>query len=307
MTTSSAPGPFAPSKRCGCWPPESSVAAPVAAETARGHALGCGDRFVQGRVEWIEAFLADAAGDTAEAYRHIERGLVLIDQLGMGQEVTTQAGLLVALAERRGQHQLGAQWRTFVAGRSGGLARHDVLLIASARNVAGLHARSAGELDRARAAHLEALAGYEEAGVSGAVAFTQSCLGFLATEMGDRAGAADHHTAALKVATTSGEAGALALALEGTAGGLDDDQAEWAAALLGAAGSLWAESAGKSGATHRDDVAEVADRSRRILGPARFTVAYERGALMSRAEAAASALSPVRDATSASHQGTSSP
>jgi hypothetical protein len=110
----------------------------------------------------------------------------------------------------------------------------------------------------------------------------------------------------LKVATTSGETGALALALEGTAGGFDDGEAEWAATLLGAAGSLWAESAGKSGATHRDDVAAIADRSRLTLGPALFTAAYERGALMSRAEAAETAASPAQDATSASHQAASS-
>lgn len=49
---------------------------------------------------WIEGLLADAAGDAAGAYRHIERGLVLLDELGMGQDVTVQAALLVDLAEQ---------------------------------------------------------------------------------------------------------------------------------------------------------------------------------------------------------------
>ena len=66
-----------------------------AAESARDHAEHCGDRFVRGRAEWIEGLLADAAGDIERAYRHIERGLQYLDELGMGHEVTAQAGLLV--------------------------------------------------------------------------------------------------------------------------------------------------------------------------------------------------------------------
>jgi hypothetical protein len=170
----------------------------AAADTARAHALRCDDLFVQGRVEWIDGMLADARGDLDEAYRHIERGLVLLDRLGMSQESTAQAGLLVALAERRGHHQLAAQWRAFVAGHSGGLARHDVLLIASARNVAGQQARADGDLERARTLHLEALALLEEADVTDAIAFTQSCLCVLAAEMGDQVAADAHHTAAMR-------------------------------------------------------------------------------------------------------------
>ena len=53
-------------------------------------------------MEWVEGLVAESAGDIDGAYRHIERGLVLLDELGMGQEVTAQAALLIALAERRG-------------------------------------------------------------------------------------------------------------------------------------------------------------------------------------------------------------
>jgi tetratricopeptide (TPR) repeat protein len=262
------------------------------ARTALEHARHCGDRFVQGRVAWIEGLLADAAGDAAGAYRHIERGLVLLDELGMGQEVTVQAALLVDLAHRRGEQALAAQWRTFVAGRSGGLARHDALLMASARNGEGLDARERGELDRALAAHLQALAGYQEAGVTHAVAFTESALGFLAMEMGDLAGAWAHHRAALEAATACGEPGALALALEGIAAGLDGSRAEEAAVLLGAAGGLRGRASDHGEASHRGDVALVTGRLRDLLDPATFTEASGHGAFMGRdeAERAASAL-----------------
>jgi hypothetical protein len=105
----------------------------------------------------------------------------------MSQEITALAALLIALAERLGHHQLAAQWRTFVAGRGGGLARHDILLIASARNVMGEQARAAGDLERARTLHREALALYEEAGVGDAITFTRSRLGSLVAQMGSRA------------------------------------------------------------------------------------------------------------------------
>ena len=242
---------------------------------------------------------ADGAGDAGvPAHRTVS----LLDELGMGQEVTVQAGLLADLAERRDQHDLAAQWRTFVAGRTGGLARHDVLLRAATRNREGLEARKRGDLNRALAAHLEALTGYEQAGASGAIAFTRSCLGFLATQMQDSAGALAHHAAGLKAAAKAGEAGSLALAVEGTAAGLDDGQAKWTALLLGAANTLWDASADEGEAIHRDDVAAVAERARSVLGDAVFAAAYERGALLGAADALATARSVVRDITSVPHQ-----
>ncbi|HEV7761244.1 MAG TPA: hypothetical protein VGO78_19690, partial [Acidimicrobiales bacterium] len=279
----------------------------TAAAAALDHAGRCGDRFVPGRVAWIEGLLAGARGDAAAAYRHTERGLRLLDELGMGQEVTAQAGLLVALAERRGEPELAAQWRTFVAGRSGGMTRHDALLMASARNGEGLEARRAGDPDRARAAHLEALAGYEDAGVRAAVAFTRSCLGFLAAATGDDAGARDHHAAALDAAAAAAEPAALALALEGVATTFDDADAWEATVLLGAAGRAWEESAVAGGASHRDDVAALTDRVRGRLGAAALAAAREQGAGLDRDEAVARARVGPGSATSGPRQPEGSP
>jgi hypothetical protein len=269
------------------------------AHSARVHALRCGDRFVQGRVAWIEGLLADAAGDVPGAYRHVERGLLLLDELGMGQEVTVQAALLVALAERQGEQELASQWRAFVAGRSGGLARHDVLLVASSRNREGLAAREAGELARARTAHLQALTGYEQAGITRAVAFTLSCLGFLSTEMGEEARAAGYHAAAFEAATAAGEAGAIALALEGAAAAYGDGRSDWAATMLGAASRLRGESADHHEESHRRDVAAVADRARHELGASAFEASYRRGGMLGRDEALDAARTVLGDTTSA--------
>jgi hypothetical protein len=151
-----------------------------------------------------------------------------------------------------------------------------------------------GDLDRARAVHREALAGYEQAGAHRAIAFTRSCLGFLATQMDDADAALAHHGAGLNAAAKSGEAASLALALEGIAACFSGNQAETGALLLGAARTLWDESADKGEAIHRDDVVAVADRVRGVLDDAAFAAAYERGALLRATEAVAIARSAVR-------------
>jgi hypothetical protein len=261
-----------------------------AADAAREHAAHSGDRYVQGRVEWLEGLVAGAAGDVDDAYRHIERGLVLLDELGMGQEVTAQAGLLIALAERRAMPELATQWRTFVAGRTGGLTRHDVLLQASARNIEAHHARTAGHLDRAWEAHQAALAGYRHAGVLRAIAFTESSLGFLASQMGNSSGAATHHAEALRVAARADDPGSLALSFEGVAAGFDDGQAEWAATLLGAADRWWAEPGTEP--SHREDVALTTSRVRLSLGNTSFATAHDRGRRLDRVAAVDLARTP---------------
>jgi predicted ATPase/DNA-binding SARP family transcriptional activator len=261
--------------------------AALTAESARRHALRSGDRFVLGRVEWIAGLAADAGGDAAEAYRRVEQGLRLLDELGMKGEVTGQASLLAALAERRGEPDLAAQWRRFVAAYAGGLRRHDVLVLAAARNSEGLRARRFGHLEQARHAHLAALEAHRKAGVLGGLAFTESCLGFLAAEAGDLQDAATHHAAALVNARAAGDPASLALALEGAAGVMDDDHALWAARLLGAADHLWHEAGDPARATHRDDTQALTAHLRSVLGVSAFSEAWEHGRQVDRADAIA--------------------
>jgi hypothetical protein len=261
----------------------------VAVDRGRRAAARCGDRFVQGRLEWVEGMLAEAAGDVESAYRHVESGLRHLDELGMRREVTILAEALVRLAERREEPELAEQWRTFVAGRGGGLARHDILLRASTRQGEALRAAAAGDRERAVDAHREALVGFVEADAPLAIAFSESCLGFLVAALGDPPTAEAHHARALRVAAGTDDAAALALALEGTAAGATNDRPEWAATLLGAAGRLWA--AAPAEPTHRHEVNAISDAIRRHLDDARFTAAHGRGTMLDRADTLALAWS----------------
>jgi hypothetical protein len=266
-------------------------AASVAVEAARRHGTHSGDRFARGRASWIEGLIAQARGDSDAAYRLVERGLRLLDDLGMGREVTAQAGVLITLAQAAGEHDLAAQWRAFVGDGGGGLARHDLLVMASARNGEGLRARRSGEFALARAAHLEALSRYRDAGVPGGVAYTESCLGFLADQMGQREVAAGHHAAALSEAREADEPGSVALAVEGMTSGFPDERAEWAAVMLGAAKALWDLSAARDPASHRDDVGAIGERARLVLGAEGFAAAFAHGTRLGREQILAMARS----------------
>jgi hypothetical protein len=229
---------------------------------------------------WFEGMLAEIEGDPVAAYRHVERGVRLLDELGMGPEVTAHGSLLARLAETNGEPELAARWKAFVADRAGTWGHDDTVISLARWNAQGLGARAAGDLEGARAAHEKALASYRARKLSGATAFSESCLGFLLGEMGDREAAAAHHAAALDAAVVADDPSAMALALEGAADGTDDPAR--VAELLGAARTLWSESDGLAPPTHRDDVARIADRARAALGDEAFDALVARGAVLER-------------------------
>jgi hypothetical protein len=221
---------------------------------ARGHAQRTGDRFNASRIEWLEAISADAAGDTWGAYRHAERALRLIDELGMSQAVTVYAEFLAQLAARLGEPELSGQWASLVVDRGGDWMNEDRAVIAFARNADGLDARRRGEPEQAMAAHLQALDWYRAAGADAGTAFTCSCIGFLHRAGGDAEASARWFGDALDAAVAGGQPAPLALALEGIAvGGADTDPAG-AARLLGTAERLWADADRGGTATHRGEV-----------------------------------------------------
>jgi predicted ATPase/DNA-binding SARP family transcriptional activator len=239
-----------------------------------------GDRFTASRIEYVLGMLDDLGGDAQGAYRHIERGLRLLDELGIHQAVTAQARFLGPLAERCGAPELAGQWRAFVSDRNEGWTHFDGAVMAAARNNEGLRARAAGDLSRAAAAHATALDWYAPAEIQSGIAFTESCRGFLATQVGDRAGATRHHAAALAAAVSVDDPAALALALEGRASTLGDAAA--AATLLGAARRLWRAAPPSTAPTHRADVAAVTDRARGALGGEAFEAAVAAGESLER-------------------------
>ena len=265
-------------------------AAERALESARCFAVRSGDHWSTSSVEWIAGMLLDAAGDAAGAYRHVERSLRRFDELGMGDVVVGQARALAQLADRGGEVALAAQWRSFADRRSGTSTggRYDGSILGAISNRIGLDARREGRHERARRAHLDAHSWYREVGVTPGSAFTESCLGFLAAELGDAAAAAGHHAQALDDAEAIGDPDALALALEGAAASFADGEGRWAAGLLAAARAL-REDAGHEPETHRDDVDAVERRVRAELGDDAFAAATLRGAGLTRVEAIAAA------------------
>ena len=168
----------------------------------------------------------------------------------------------------------------------------ELLTMASARNGEALVARARGDVDHARAAHLDALTSYETAGVSGGVAYTETCLGFLEEAMGDGAAAAEHHAAALAAAMTANEPASLALALEGLASVARAADIDASAELLGAASAIWSEAPGAT-ASCRSDVQRVTDDVRARLGATAFEAAFERGTRLDRHDATTAALRSV--------------
>jgi predicted ATPase len=248
--------------------------AEAAAEAALPFARRNEERFSLSRISYVLGMIADLRGDARSAYRHIEQSLRLLDELGVHQAVTAQARLLAPLAGRCDEPELAAQWMAFVSDRGDGWTHYDGTVIASARNHAGLAARAAGDLDAAGAAHRAALDWYSSAGIPIGIAFTESCLGFLAAEQGDAARSVEHHARALTAAVTIDDPAVLALALEGVAAGVADPTDR--AALLGAADRLWSETANVE-RTHRDDVAAIAAATRGALGAEAFDAAFAAG------------------------------
>ena len=272
--------------------------AATANEAARSHAERSGERFCRARVAWIDGMLAAAAGRFAESYRHTEQCLRLHEELGMSQEVTSQAALLAKLADLSARPALAEQWRTFVTGRNGGTSRDDLLLGAAATNSQAIKMRRAGRFDAARDLHLDALAWYREAGATAAVAHTENTLGYLAAHQGDHATAAAHHHAALDAALSSGQPAAIANAFEGIATTLVPFDPETAAVLLGAADAHWRTSDGsRRQRPNGDDVIGTIARTGDVLGQSAYRSAFGRGGVTSVADTAELARRACRPLT----------
>jgi predicted ATPase/DNA-binding SARP family transcriptional activator len=247
-----------------------------------------GERFSRSRLEYVAGMLADLRGDPRAAYGHVERSLRLVDELGIHHAVTAQAEVLIPLARRAGEAGLATGWTSFVERSSPGAATFDGSVAAAGNNHLGLAARGAGGYERAAEAHQLALAWYENAELPDGIAFSESCLGFLAGERGDGDAARRHHAAALDAAIESGDDAALALALEGVATITAAREPARAAQLLGAAASLWA-TLPTTIPTHRADVERATAEIRRDLGADAHDSSHRAGAELDRAGVLAAA------------------
>ena len=250
----------------------------------------CGDRFSLSRVSYISGLIADLRGDTREAYRQLENSMRLLDEVCVHQFVTAHAQMLCSLAERNRDTKLALQWRAFVDEHGDAWKHYDGTVLAAARNREGLAARAGGDLPAAAADHTAALAWYTNAGLLSGVAFTESCLGFLAATSGDAAG---HHAAALSAATSADDPAALSLALDGCAAVASDPRDT--VMLLGAASQL-RSSVVAIDPTHRDDVAALEAAARSAIGDDGYRDAWAEGAKLERRDALELARRTVRRA-----------
>ena len=162
--------------------------------------------------------------------------------------------------------------------------------MAAARNHDGLPPRAAGDLERAERLHARALEWYGSAALPAGIAFTDSCLGFLAADRGDSGTSAAHHRRALDAASTSGDAASIALGLEGVAGVME--RPEEAARALGAA---WRVRPPGASPSHREDVDAIALALRATLGEEGFASAVGEGRQAPLADVTALAVAAAAD------------
>ncbi|MFC9942442.1 hypothetical protein [Streptomyces pratensis] len=103
--------------------------------------------------------------------------------------------------------------------------------------------------------------------------------GFIAEQQGDTEAALDLHTEGLNAARSTGDPRAIALALEGLAGGWKlAGRPELAAGLLGTAARSRASVGAPLPPAERGDVSRITAAVRNAMGEAAFTAAYERDA-----------------------------
>ena len=266
-----------------------------ARRAARWHAVRSGDLWSSGNVEWMDGMLLDVAGDAVAPTATSSGACGCTTSWAWATSSSAMPGRSSDSPTHSASPQLAQQWRTFVQRRTGRSAggEYDGTVLAAISNKVGLDARRAGDLQRAKRAHLEAKAWLADIGVSLGSAFTSSCLGFVASDLGDHRGAAMHHGRALDEAEALGDPSALALAFDGAATTFRDGEARWAAEVLGAAGAL-RELAGRKRDTHVDEVEVVERRARAELGDEAFEKAVGRGAAWRRAEALAAVRTSSR-------------
>ena len=217
-----------------------AAAAETAVESARRFSARSGDLWTAASVEWVDGMLLDAAGDAAAPIATWSGACGCTTSWGWATSSSPRPGrwlssLAVAgspSSPRNGARSSSAAPAARPAGTTTAASSPR-----STTSWGSTRARS-GDHERARTAHLEARAWYSQIGVTPGSAFTESCLGFLAGERGDRAAAAAHHANALDDAEALGDSAALALAFEGAVASFADGDALWAAEVLGAAGAL---------------------------------------------------------------------
>jgi predicted ATPase/DNA-binding SARP family transcriptional activator len=235
-----------------------------------------GDRWGQASAAEVLGNLDEIAGDRESAARRHRDGLRCAEELQLWPAVIDHLSRLGRIAALGGDPALADERHR----RALDLAREQGYesKAAYARLGLGMVARRTGRFDSAHE-HLTALhEWYRTAGYEPGKAISLAELGFLAEQRGDAEAARRLHTEGLDAARRSGDARAVALALEGLAGerALTGDHRH-AARLLGAAAAARTGAGETKASDDRSDVERITAAARAALG-AEFDAEFARGA-----------------------------
>jgi predicted ATPase/DNA-binding SARP family transcriptional activator len=222
--------------------------------------------------------LAEGRGDLDEARAHALSAYETVMAFGARTfNASTLATRLGALAALQGRFAEAEEWHGVALARAREGAYPGAL--AQALSAAAHTAFAQGHLDDAEAWHRDALEVFEASGSVEGAASSLASLGFVATARGDHRSAIDFHLRSLRDAARGKDRRAIALALEGLAGGhAGAGDGRRAAVLLGAAAEVRRMGGGPLPTAQEPTAERTAELIGRLLDPAEIAAAEREGA-----------------------------
>ncbi|QKW30401.1 AfsR/SARP family transcriptional regulator [Streptomyces seoulensis] len=243
---------------------------------ARTRFTGLGDAWGQLKAAQALAVHAEITAAYEEAAQLHREGLRSAESLELWSEVSRQLSGLGRIALLSGRYDEADEFHRRalrLAAEQGNRPAEQMAELGLA-----LGARRRGDLTAA-GEHLRPwLAWNRTRGASNGLALVLAELGFCAELRGDVADCLGRHRDGLAAAVASEDPRAVALALEGLAGGHAlAGGAERAARLLGTADATRTRSGAPLPAAERADVERIAERARDVLGPQAYAAAFGAG------------------------------
>ncbi|MBA6439920.1 MULTISPECIES: BTAD domain-containing putative transcriptional regulator [Streptomyces] len=255
------------------------------ATEAHVHFSELGDAWGQLKAAEVLSVLAEVNADYEQAARLHRQGLRIAESLELWSEVSrTLSGLgrIALLSERFTEADELHERARLLAAEQGNRPVEQFAEMGLA-----LAARRQGRLDTAEKHLLPWREWNERRGAYTGLALVLAELGFVAEQRGDAAAALSLHLDCLAAARATGDARAVALALEGLAGAHAlAGRHERAARLLGTASATRIRSGAPLPRAERGDVERISTRAREALGEAAFTAAFAAGEATAHGDAA---------------------
>ncbi|MFI6939100.1 AfsR/SARP family transcriptional regulator [Streptomyces sp. NPDC050418] len=245
-----------------------------------------GDQWGQAQATEQLGVLAEITGDYPSAARLHHKALRASEELELWTQASFSLSRLGRIALLTGEEERATEYHERAVRLAAGQGN------APARQFAeiglALGARHRGDLDTAQRLLTPWLAWNRRLGVDSGTALLLAQCGYVAEVRGDDRLAESLHTESLTAARRTGDARAIAFAVEGLAGAwslrgaaergvTERSAAERAAEALGTAAALRASVDSPLPPGERRDVDRAAARARAALGDEAYTAAYDRG------------------------------